>query len=183
MKVFSLPLEGAKVIECDALEDARGRFLRCFCQNALGTLIRGKKIEQVNFSLTIGEGTVRGMHFQHPPRAEQKFVRCLRGCVFDVVVDLRRASPTFLRWHGEILSEENMKMMFVPEGFAHGFQAQADCCEMLYLHTAFYSPGYEGGVRYDDPAIGIAWSLQARNVSGRDAGHELIGPEFEGVIV
>lgn len=121
------------------------------------------------------------MHFQHPPYAEVKFVRCLRGRVWDVAVDLRAGSPTFLRWHAEELSPENAHMLVIPEGCAHGFQTLEADTELLYLHTTAYTPGAEGGVRYDDPAIGIRWPLPAANISSRDTGHAWIATDFTGL--
>jgi dTDP-4-dehydrorhamnose 3,5-epimerase len=111
------------------------------------------------------------MHFQYPPHQEMKLVRCLRGAVFDVLVDLRPESPSFLMWHGEVLSAANMKMLCLPEGFAHGFQVLEPDSEMLYLHTAFYAPEAQGGLRYDDPALGIDWPLEVTEISRRDALH------------
>ena len=121
------------------------------------------------------------MHFQYPPKAEVKLVRCLRGSIFDVIVDLRRDSKTFLQWYGKKLSGENMMMLYVPEGCAHGFQTLEDNCEMLYLHTEFYSPSHEGGLRYNDPKIGIQWPLEVTEISRRDESYPLLPPDFAGV--
>lgn len=183
MKFSRGPLKGIWIIETDFFQDQRGKFTRLFCQNELREIHRGRPIEQVNYSLTLKKGTVRGIHFQHPPKAEVKLIRCLHGTIFDVMVDLRRNSPTFLQWCGEILSRENMKMVYIPEGFAHGFQALEENCEMLYLHTEFYSPLHDGGLRYDDPRIGIEWPLEVTEVSERDRHHPLLTSEFSGITV
>ena len=158
----------AFVIEPEPFTDDRGIFARVFCQHELQNILHGKNIEQINHSLSRQKGAFRGMHFQYPSMAEIKMVKCLRGCVFDVMIDLRQGSSTFLKWHGEILSAENMKMLYIPEGFAHGFQTLEENCEIIYLHTDFYSPEHEGSVRYDDPKIGIKWPLGITDVSERD---------------
>ena len=161
--------------------DDRGLFARVFCQNELLNILHGKNIVQINHSLTKQKGAFRGMHSQYPPKAEIKIVKCLRGSVFDVIIDLRKGSPTFLKWHEEILSSENMKMMYIPEGFAHGFQTLEENCELLYLHTEFYSPKHEGGVRYNDPKVGIKWPLEVRDISERDKKHPLLAEDFQGI--
>jgi len=136
---------------------------------------------QINHSRTATVGAVRGLHFQNPPHAEMKLVRCLKGRVWDVAVDVRRDSPTFLCWHGEELIPADLRMMVIPEGFAHGFQVLEPDSELLYLHTASYAPGVERGLRYDDPALGIAWPLAATELSARDAKHPIIGADFRGL--
>jgi dTDP-4-dehydrorhamnose 3,5-epimerase len=131
--------------------------------------------------MTRHKGTIRGMHYQVPPVGEIKIIRCVHGSVFDVMVDLRAQSPTFLKWHGETLSEENMLMAYIPEGFAHGFQSLTDNTELIYHHSAFYSPEHERGIRFDDPALGIRWPLPAKKVSGKDLGYLLIGDSEENI--
>ena len=123
------------------------------------------------------------MHFQHPPHAETKFVSCLRGEVFDVAVDLRQGSPTFLRWHAEILSAGNHKTLMIPEGFAHGVQTLTEDCEMLYFHTAAYQPGAECGLNAKDPRLNIRWPEAITELSPRDAAHPLVTEDFSGVTV
>ncbi|MBW2570183.1 MAG: dTDP-4-dehydrorhamnose 3,5-epimerase [Deltaproteobacteria bacterium] len=174
MKINKLPLEDAFVIEPEVVTDNRGIFARVFCQRELQNILHGKNIVQINHSLTKQKGAIRGMHFQYPPKAEVKMVKCLCGSVFDVTIDLKKDSSTFLKWHGEVLSAENMKTIYIPEGFAHGFQTLEENCELLYLHTEFYSPDHEGGVRYDDPKIGIKWPLGITHVSERDQNHSLL---------
>lgn len=183
MRINKLPLEGAFVIEPEPFTDDRGLFARVFCKQELQSILHGKNIVQVNYSMTRQKGAIRGMHFQRPPKAEIKMVKCLRGSVFDVMIDLRSDSSTFLKWHGEKLSAQNMKMMYIPEGFAHGFQTLEANAELLYLHTEFYSPEYEGGVRYDDPMINISWPLEVTDISERDQNHPPLSHDFKGIIL
>jgi dTDP-4-dehydrorhamnose 3,5-epimerase len=138
-------------------------------------------IVQINHSLSVRKGTVRGLHFQRPPHAEIKIVTCVRGRVFDVAVDVRKHSPTFLRWHGIELSDANMDAFLIPPGFAHGFQTLENNCELIYLHTRAYAPCAEDGLRVDDPSIRIDWPLPVRNLSKRDLGFELVKGSFEGI--
>lgn len=175
------PLPGLFVIETAAFEDQRGSFARLFCAEELAALGFGQ-IVQINHSLTRASGAVRGLHFQRPPRAEAKIVRCLRGRVLDLAVDLRAGSPTYLKWHAVELTAENRLAYCLPRGFAHGFQALTPDCELLYLHDEFYSPEHEGGLRFDDPALGIPWPLPVAELSGRDAGHPLLSALAGGFI-
>lgn len=181
--ILDTPLPGLKLIQRKPMSDSRGYLERLFCADDLQTLISGKRIVQINHTLTVRHGTVRGMHFQHPPHAETKFVSCLRGEVFDVVVDLRQGSPTFLHWHAEILSAGNHKTLMIPEGFAHGFQALTEDCEMLYFHTAAYQPGAECGLNAKDPRLNIRWPEAITELSPRDAAHPLVTEDFGGVTV
>lgn len=181
MVIHPLPLEGAAVVETNPFTDQRGAFARFFCATELAGLLGDRRIVNVNHSRTSKVGAVRGMHFQHPPSAEMKFVRCVRGKVLDVAVDLRCDSPTFLKHHAEELTPGNARMLVIPEGFAHGFQVLEPDSEMLYLHTAFYDAEREGRVRYDDPALAIAWPLPACDLSDKDRSCPLIGPDFRGI--
>lgn len=147
----------------------------------LAPAIGNRRIVQINHSLTCTVGALRGMHFQHAPHAEMKMVRCLKGRVWDAVVDLRYGSPTFLQWVAQELTPENALMMVIPEGCAHGFQILEENSELLYLHTAPYTPEAEGGVRYDDPAIEIDWPMPAVDLSERDMHHPLIKHPFQGI--
>lgn len=174
-------LKGLVVLERKLLVDDRGFFERLFCQAELSEFLKGKSIAQINHTLTKNVGTVRGMHFQHPPCAETKFVSCLKGEVFDVAVDLRKNSPTFLRWHAEILSAENHKTFIIPEGFAHGFQTLTDGCEMHYLHTAPYSIEEEGALNARDPRLAITWPNPISEQSDRDHAHPMLSHDFEGL--
>lgn len=163
-----LPLEGAYLIEPDPFKDERGLFARVFCERELRKIGHTKGIVQINHSLTNQRGAIRGLHFQYAPKAEIKMVKCLAGAAFDVIVDLRRLSPTFGNWHGEKLSPENMKMIYIPEGFAHGFQTLLENTQLLYLHTEFYNRAYEGGLRFDDPDLAIDWPLEPAMISDKD---------------
>jgi len=183
MKFHQTSLKGAYVIEPEPFEDHRGKFSRIFCQEELKQIGHCKQIVQINHSLTKQKGAIRGMHFQKPPKAEIKIVKCIQGAVFDVIIDLRNSSDTFLKWYGEVLSAENMKMMYVPEGFAHGFQTLESNCELLYFHTEFYSPEYEGGVRYDDPLVNILWQIEPTDISIKDQNYSLLSNQFEGVVL
>lgn len=183
MKFSETPLKGAFVVETQLFRDKRGIFARFFCQNDLKEIHKHESIEQINYSLTARKGTIRGMHFQYPPKSEIRMVRCPAGSVFDAIVDLRQGSPTFLHWHGEIISADNMKMMYIPKGFAHGFQTLEENCALLYLHSGFYSPSHEGGLRYNDPILGIRWPLAVTQISDRDQKHPLITPDFPGIIL
>jgi dTDP-4-dehydrorhamnose 3,5-epimerase len=156
---------------------------RLFCSQDLKALMGDRTIVQINHTLTATAGTVRGMHFQHPPHAETKFVSCIRGEVFDVAVDLRRGSSTFLQYHAEILTADNHKTLIIPEGFAHGFQTSSDDCEMLYFHTAAYRRDAEGAVNAQDPRLAIRWPLPVAGLSPRDAAHPLLQADFTGVML
>lgn len=181
MKVEATPLQGLFIIDTEAVADARGRFERLFCDEAWKTLGRELRFAQVNLSTTSLRGTVRGMHFQRAPAAEAKLIRCVRGAVHDVAVDLRPDSPTFLRWHATVLRADEPREVFIPEGFAHGFQALDDDVQLLYFHTARWTPGCEGGLRHDDPRLAIDWPLPPVMVSERDRNHPLIAPDFTGL--
>ena len=183
LEISYLPLAGLKLITRHRLGDSRGSFSRLFCAEELATAGWTKPISQINHTVTPQVGTVRGMHFQHPPYSEMKMVMCLRGKVYDVAVDLRQGSPTLLSWHGEILSADNNKAMLIPEGFAHGFQALTDDVELLYCHSEFYAATFEGGVHPADPKLGIAWPMQIGMLSERDSGHFLLTNSFSGIPV
>lgn len=183
LDILDTPLQGLKVIQRKPIGDSRGFLERMFCSGELQLLIQGKGIMQINHTMTAKRGTVRGMHFQHPPHAEIKFVSCLRGEVFDVAVDLREGSPTFHRWHAEILSAENHKTLMIPEGYAHGFQALTEDCELLYLHTAPFHPEAEGALNVADPALAITWPLPVSELSERDRAHPFIDTRFLGIHV
>jgi len=161
--------------------DARGAFMRLFCAQELQPVLGDRQIKQINHSRTSRAGAVRGLHFQHPPHAEMKMVRCLRGRVWDVAVDLRPGSPTFLQWHAQELAQDDAQMLVLPEGFAHGFQVLEPDSELLYLHTAFYRPDSEGGLRYDDSRLAITWPLPPQDLSPRDLSHPLLRANFSGV--
>jgi dTDP-4-dehydrorhamnose 3,5-epimerase len=175
------PLQGLTVVVTEPRGDRRGRLVRVFCAQQFAALRPPIQWVQVNLSRTTLRGTVRGLHLQRPPAAEAKLIRCVRGAVFDVAVDLRAGSPTFLQWHGVELDACGEREVLIPEGFAHGFQALTDEVELLYLHSAAYAPEHEGGVRFDDPRLAIDWPLPVAQVSERDAAWAPIDDHFEGV--
>jgi dTDP-4-dehydrorhamnose 3,5-epimerase len=181
MQLTTTALAGVMVVKFPRLSDARGSFGRLFCAQALSQPLAGRQIVQINGSHTVSRGMVRGLHYQRTPYAEMKLVRCLRGRVWDVAVDLRRGSPTFLQWHAEELSAENGRLLVIPEGCAHGFQALEDHSELLYLHTAAYQPAAECGVAVDDARLGLSWPLPIRELSGRDRAHPPLTEDFEGL--
>lgn len=181
MKIHYTPLKDLLLIESVPIRDERGQFVRVFCESGYTELRPSLHWTQINVSSTTHKGTVRGMHFQYPPAAEVKLIRCLRGRVFDVAVDLRANSPTFLRWHGVELSENESMQFFIPEGFAHGFQALTDDAQLLYLHTAAWNRQQEGAIRHDDPALSIAWPLSVTRVSEKDRNTPLLDEKFTGI--
>lgn len=181
MNVADTPLAGLKIVTSAPYQDSRGAFLRLFCERELRSLLGDRQIAQINFSMTKMTGTVRGLHFQYPPHAELKMVRCLHGRVWDIAVDLREGSSTFLQWHAQELTPGGAEMMVIPEGFAHGFQTLEPNSELLYLHTNFYDQTSEAGVRHDDPKLAIAWPLTALDLSPRDLSHPLLNDDFIGV--
>jgi dTDP-4-dehydrorhamnose 3,5-epimerase len=183
MNVSATALAGLFSVGTEPISDRRGSFSRLFCRDELASVFGSRQIVQINHSRTVDPGAVRGLHFQYAPHAEMKLVRCLAGRVWDVVVDLRAGSSTFLQWHAEELSPSNGRMLVVPEGCAHGFQALEPQSELLYLHTASYAAKAEGGVRADDPRLAIRWPLPITGQSERDRSHPLLGNEFAGVRV
>lgn len=181
MKIQPTSIAGVATVETSRRADSRGTFARFFCASELGSLMGQRHIVQINHSSTKVPGSVRGMHYQLPPFAEMKLVRCLKGSVWDVALDLRQGSPTFLEWCAETLSAENGKMMVIPEGCAHGFQTLQADCELLYLHTEFYRPDAEAGVMPTDPRVRIEWPLEITALSDNDATRPLLEQDFRGV--
>ena len=177
----STPLEGLYVVERKPIKDQRGFFCRLFCAEEFKDAGFSKSIAQINHSHTIRKGAVRGLHFQYPSHAEAKIVTCLRGEVFDVALDIRKGSSTFLKWHGEILSAANQRSLLIPEGFAHGFQTLTGDCELIYLHSEPYHGQAEGGLHVNDPSLGIAWPIEIMELSERDRSHPFTIQDFEGV--
>lgn len=175
------PIAGVLLVTSTLRQDERGSFTRLFCETELAPVLAGRRIAQVNHSRTRQRGAIRGLHYQRPPHAEVKFVRCLKGRVWDVVVDLRAGSPTFLRWHAQELDAAGWRMLVVPEGCAHGFQALEADSELLYLHTAAYAPEDEAGVRFDDARLAIAWPLPPADLSERDRSLPPLDPGFQGL--
>ncbi len=176
-------LPGLKIIQRWILEDHRGSFSRLFCSNVFKDAGFPQPVSQINHTHTRHKGTLRGLHFQHPPHAEIKVVTCLKGEVYDVAVDLRENSPTFLSWKGVVLSESNLTSLVIPRGFAHGFQALTADCEMLYLHSEAHHPEAEGGIHPEDPRLGISWPCMIGEMSERDQAWAFIPQDFPGLQV
>lgn len=176
-----LPLNDLILIERLPISDDRGYLERLFCRETLAEIIDNKTLVQINHTLTHKTGTVRGMHYQIPPYGEVKMVSCIRGEIFDVAVDLRAKSNTFLKWHGEYLSEKNHKTLIIPEGFAHGFQTIQKGSEVLYFHTAAYNPSAETGLHPQDPLLSINWPLHISELSQKDSEHTFLQTNFAGI--
>jgi dTDP-4-dehydrorhamnose 3,5-epimerase len=172
--VMDTSIQDLKVIERRPIGDHRGYLERLFCSEELHEYGWRKPIAQINHTLTEKKGTVRGMHFQHSPYADMKLVSCIRGAVWDVAVDLRPSSATYLKWHAQELSASNNKALMIPEGFAHGFQALSDNCELIYLHSAVYTPAAEAGINPRDPMLSITWPQPIVELSTKDAQHPLL---------
>lgn len=181
LDIIDTPLAGLKIVQRHPRGDARGFLARLFDAADLRACGWNAGIEQVNHTHTAQMGTIRGMHYQLPPCAEMKLVSCIRGEVWDVAVDLREGSPTFLQWHAERLSAENGRALLIPQGFAHGFQTLTDNAEMLYCHSAPYSPQAEAGLHFQDARVGIVWPLPITLVSERDQLHPRLDTAFCGV--
>ncbi|GHE00946.1 dTDP-4-dehydrorhamnose 3,5-epimerase [Defluviimonas sp. 20V17] len=169
-----LSLQGAWRVDPEPRGDARGLFARIFCAEEFGAHGLVARWVQMNVSLNREAGTLRGMHFQRPPAADAKLVRCTAGAILDVLVDLRAGSASFGAWCAVELTPDNRSAVYVPQGVAHGFQTLAPDSEVTYCHSAAYSPAHEGGLRYDDPAVGIDWPLPVANLSPRDQNNPLL---------
>jgi dTDP-4-dehydrorhamnose 3,5-epimerase len=180
---FDTPINLLKIIQRKPIEDSRGFLSRFYCAEEFYAFGMTKPIAQINHTLTNKLGTVRGLHFQCPPFAEMKLVSCIKGEIFDVAVDIRKNSPTFLHWHGEVLSENNKRSLLIPEGFAHGFQTLTESCELIYLHTAPYNKGSEGALNIHDELLGIKWPIKITELSERDRTHAMITKKFEGLTI
>lgn len=181
MKFNETKIKGLYTSELELFNDSRGFFVRAYCVKELKEIGIEKPIKQTNHSLTLTVGAIRGMHYQNLPYPEVKMVRCISGEVFDVAIDLRKDSDTFLQWHGEYLSAENFKMMIIPEGFAHGFQVIKPNSELLYFSTENYVKNSESGILFNDKKIRVEWPLQVTDISDRDLKHKIITQEFKGV--
>lgn len=181
MRFHNTGLAGAYIIDLEPFQDDRGLFARTFCKREFEQIGHRAEFVQFNHSHSRTAGTLRGLHFQRPPSAEIKLIRCIKGAVWDVIVDIRQDSPTFLEHIGVELSESNMRMIYVPEGFAHGFQTLEAHTELIYHHTAYYHPASEGGLYYGDPRLSIQWPLEPTVVSEKDQKHHLITHSFNGI--
>jgi dTDP-4-dehydrorhamnose 3,5-epimerase len=179
MQIIPTSIAGAFEVRHDVQSDERGRFRRQYCEREFAAAGLNTRWVQINHSVTLGRCSVRGMHFQRPPAAEAKLVSCPVGRAFDVVVDLRHDSSSFLEWAAVELNE--VSSLYLPEGCAHGFQALTEEVHLIYQHSAYYTPETEGGVRFDDPAIGIKWPLPVGTMSERDSAFALIDTDFKGI--
>ena len=176
------PLKKLKIIKHILNKDKRGFLGRLYCYETLKKLLKKKTIKQINRSMTKKKGTVRGLHFQYSPYSEIKIISCIKGKVWDVAVDLRKGSPTFLNYHAELLTEDNHKSYLIPEGFAHGFQSITPNCELLYLHTENYNKNFEGAVNATDPIINIQWPHPIKERSERDKKQPMLNHSFKGLV-
>jgi dTDP-4-dehydrorhamnose 3,5-epimerase len=181
MRFSEIPLKGAYIIDLEPFIDSRGFFARTYCKREFNSIGHSGEFVQFNHSSSSHKGTLRGMHLQLPPCAEIKLIRCTSGRVYDVIIDLRRNSETFLQHIGVELSEENRKMIYIPEGFAHGFQTLEDHTQLIYHHTAYYSPEHDRGFHYADPAFAINWPLDPQHISEKDRDHPYIDQYFKGI--
>lgn len=181
MKFIETPLSGAYVIELECRSDERGFFARFFCEREFEVSGLNHDIKQINNSLSKYAGTLRGLHYQKAPKAEDKIVRCIRGGLFDVIVDLRSESPTYLQHFTIELTAENRKTLYVPKGFAHGFQTLCDDTEAFYLVTETYSSDHEAGLRYNDPALGIQWPMEPVVLSDKDRSYPNVSNKQSGL--
>ena len=169
MRFTAMPLSGAYLIQLEPRIDARGTFSRAFCAREFAAQALTESFVQANLSTNLRAGIVRGLHFQNAPHGEAKLVQCVKGSVYDVIVDVRRESTTYLRWTGVELSDSNGLMIYVPAGFAHGYQTLDDGANVLYLVSEFYTPEAEGGLRYNDPKLAIKWPVAVSDVSEKDS--------------
>ena len=168
MKFIETGLPGAVIVEIEKLQDQRGFFARSWCQREFEQVGMDASVVQANISYNYRQGTLRGMHYQAEPYAETKLVRCTRGAIYDVIIDLRPESPTYMKWVGVELTGDNYRMLFVPKMFAHGFQTLVDESGVTYQVGQFYTPGSERGIRYNDPAFDIRWPIEVRVISDKD---------------
>lgn len=178
MLFHETPLKGAYIIELEKRGDDRGFFARAFCRNEFEKAGLSTEFVQVNNSLSVDQGTLRGLHYQLSPHAETKIVRCIRGALWDCILDLRPDSPTFGKWFAETLSAENRKMLYVPKGFAHGFITLEPNTETFYFVDEVYNPQSERGIRWNDPKFGIDWPAEPRVISDKDTAHRDFNPAW-----
>jgi len=179
LNVIETKIADLKVIERNQISDSRGFFSRIFCYDELSEAGWNKPIKQINHTYTKKLGTIRGLHFQKIPYAEMKLVTCLKGSIWDVAVDLRRESPTFMCWHAEELSALNGRALLIPEGFAHGFQSLTNHCELIYFHTNIHNSNAEDGIHIKDTMLSIKWPLEIGDISMRDEQLPTLNKNFE----
>ena len=179
---ISTSIDGLYIVERNLVKDERGFFSRFFCEKEFLRVGLNHSIVQMNHTMTLKKGTARGFHYQKFPFTETKIVSCIKGRILDVAVDVRQNSPTFLQWFSIELSEDNNKSLYVPNGFAHGFQTLEDNCELIYIHSEFYSPDAEEALNILDPVIAMEWPLNISQISERDGNHPMIDiNKFKGV--
>jgi dTDP-4-dehydrorhamnose 3,5-epimerase len=181
MKIHKTPLRDARLIELDPTSDDRGFFARFFCEREFGAEGLARRFVQMNNSLSAKKGTLRGMHYQLPPSAEVKVIRCLKGVLWDCIADLRPDSASFGKWFGTELNDDNRLMMYVPRGFAHAILTLADDTEALYLVSDFYDAAAERGIRFDDPWLSVNWPIEPVEVSLKDRNWQFFNPKFHGI--
>ena len=179
--VNDLPISGLKLLQRESFGDERGSLSRLFCADELNNAGLNSSVVQVNYTKTKHKGTIRGLHYQNRPFCEIKLLTCLSGEIYDVAVDIRKGSPTYLKWHVEILTAENKKSLLLPEGVAHGFQTLTDDVDLLYCHSEYYNPDAERGLNPFDDLLQITWPLDVSEISDRDKKHPLLGSEFKGI--
>ena len=181
MEIIETSISDLIVVRLSKHQDCRGTFNRAYCLCEFEKLIGNRTIKQINLSLTNKSGAIRGLHLQLPPHFEMKLVQCLKGAVWDVAVDLRQGSPTFLEWHAEELSEKNIRLLVIPDGFAHGFQVIETESQLMYMHTDFYTSDFEIGFCHDDPLLDISWPHTPSDILKRDQAHSLLDQNFIGL--
>lgn len=181
LKITDTPLQGLSLIERNIIKDDRGEFFRVYCKEELSGVGLLNPLDQINFNTAAEKFTTKGIHFQLPPFAEEKIITCTRGEIFDVAVDLRKGSPTFLQYYSVILSDKNNLSLLIPKGFGHGWQSLKDNSSIIYLHTSSYSPDFERGVNIFDPLIGIEWPNTPAHLSKRDREFEYLTSDFAGI--
>jgi len=180
---FDTPIKGLYKIDHKSILDERGYFSRLFCNEDFKEIGFDKSIVQINYTLTKQKGAVRGMHFQYHPYTETKIVTCLKGKVLDIAIDIRSNSKTFLQYYALQLSDENGFSLYIPSGFAHGFQTLTEDCQLLYLHTSIYAKNSEGGLNALDPKLGIKWPLKITEISKRDNNLKMLDENFKGITI
>ncbi|MES2730981.1 MAG: dTDP-4-dehydrorhamnose 3,5-epimerase [Bacteroidota bacterium] len=183
MKFIPTTLKDAFLVDLNPFQDQRGLFARTFDKELFKSINHTKEFVQFNHSVNYFKGTLRGLHYQVIPSAEIKLVRCIQGSVYDVIVDVRENSPTFLQHIGVELSESNLRMIYIPEGFAHGFQTLEDNTQMLYHHSNYYNPASERGIRHNDSMLNIHWPLEPTVMSDKDQQYDLLTADFRGIEV
>ena len=180
---ISTTLKDLYKVDRKIIQDHRGLLSRLFCVDHFKEIGFNKSIVQINHTLTQKKGVIRGMHYQNPPYTETKIVTCIQGKILDVAVDLRQGSSTFLKWHSEILSSDNQSSLFIPDGFAHGFQTLTEDCHIIYMHSNFFSPDAEEGLNPVDPKIAIRWPLDVTEVSKKDNNYPMLDDSFKGITI